>query len=518
MARVSDETRAVVSAPPGTADAASLSRLAGRHSTAELLGQFVLSRSLDSIPEGWPTRTRRTWALGAHATLPVRTMRASDGVDVGWLLGFPVDARGYRVEADVTLPIPSTAAAAEFETFLYGHGGRYIAVWLAPHHERVYLDAGGTLSAVYSPAHAVVAATPALVPYTFGCADDTDLLRVTGMPSSKAVLAFGMTSRVGVERLLPNHYLDLLEWKARRHWPHQPLDDGADPAEAAEVVARVLERQIGAVTRDAPAYMSLTAGFDSRTMLACAREHLGRIRFITLALPDAMGRLDVDVARRIARRHGLAHDVLPNLEPDSAELDAWLWRTGLCVSEPRGWRAVRTYGQLDPSRPEIVGTAGEVARAVYWRDCGGGRRDLTADVVVESLMLPKTPGILERARAWMNGVPATRPMHLIDAIYIEQRLGCWAGVFAYGDAAQVHCRIKPFVHRDAFTAMLRLPDAYKLAGRFPREVIASRWPELARIPFNRRAGARHYADRLRRRAHLVRRALARRLPGASPRA
>jgi hypothetical protein len=497
-----------------SADMSLPSRLAQQFARAELVGQFVLSPSLDSIPAGWSSHTRRTWALGAHPALPVLAMRASDGAEVGWLVGFPIDAQGRWLSGEVALPVPAAASAADFEAFIYTMGGRFVAIWISPVMERVYLDSAGLLSAVYAPAHEMVASTPSLVPYSRGCDDDVELLRSTGMPSSTAVLGFGLTSRLGVERILPNHYLDLREWKTRRHWPHEPFDGKADPAESIDTVARVVERQIAAVAGEGQAYISLTAGYDSRTLLACARGHLDHLQFITLALPDRTGRIDVEVAQVIARAHGLHHRVIPYLEASPEELGSWLWRTGGSVSEPRGWRATRTYGQLDASLPEIIGTAGETARAAYWHDCGDGRHDLTPEIVLAALMLPKTPRLVERARLWMADVPATRPMHLIDAIYIEQRLGCWAGVLSYGDAGSVRCRFKPFVHREALTAMLRLSDAYKLTRRFQADVIATRWPELMKVPFNRRIGTRHYLDRARRRVWLIRRALDRGRGGA----
>lgn len=514
MARTVTEPEAVAPVTAPLTDMTLPSRLAEQFARTELVGQFVLSPSLDAIPAGWRTHTRRSWALGAHPALPVLAMRAPDGAEAGWILGFPIDAHGNWLSGDVTLPPAAVTSAADFETFLYGMGGRFAAIWISPAMERVYLDAGGLLSAVYAPAHEMVASTPSLVPYARGCDDDVELLRTTGMPASKAVLAFGLTSRIGVERILPNHYLDLREWKTRRHWPREPYDGKADPADSIDVVTKIIERHVAAVTARSESYISLTAGYDSRALLACARGHLDRLRFITLALPDRTGRIDVEMAQAIARAHGLHHRVIPYLESTHEELAAWLWRTGASVSEPRGWRATRTYGQLDASLPEIIGTAGETARAAYWRDCGGGRQELTPEVVLASLVLPDTPRLRDRARAWMADVPATRPMHIIDAIYIEQRLGCWAGILSYGDAGSVRCRFKPFVHRDALTAMLRLSDAYKLSGRFQADVIATRWPELMKFPFNRRPGSRHYLDRARRRVWLIRRALARRRGGA----
>ena len=99
-------------------------------------------------------------------------------------------------------------------------------------------------------------------------------------------------------------------------------------------------------------------------------------------------------------------------------------------------------------------------------------------------------------------------MQIVDGFYLEQALGVIAGNLAYADAGYVSCRIYPFVNRNALTAMACLPERYKLERRFPIDLIRHAWPELLSMPINRRAGARYYADRIRRRAWLWRRAIA----------
>jgi hypothetical protein len=305
----------------------------------------------------------------------------------------------------------------------------------------------------------------------------------------------------------PNHFLDLSHWTVRRHWPLAPLGNGCDPDEAVDTVTRMIRRQMTAATRQGSVMMALTAGSDSRSVLACSREFLSHVETMTIAIPDNTGRLDVETATKLARRHKLPHHVIPHLPPTENDLLGWMWRTGHSVSEPRSWRATRAYERLN-GVVEVTGAGGEAARVAYWRDAGSGRQRITPHVLADCLDLPPTAGVLSRVRAWMDSYPGTTPVQIVDGFYIEQALGVIAGALACGDAGYVSCRMYPFVNRTSLTAMACLPERYKLERRFPVDLIRHGWPELLKLPINRRSGARHHVDRFRRRAWLLRRAIA----------
>ena len=481
--------------------------LASIFTAADLPGQYVLSRTDDAVPPGWKVQRLRGWTLGAHPSLPIARMMTCDGLEAGWLLGYPINEHSEFIEGAAHLPFDRHSSPRAMEAWLSRLCGRFLAVWLAPMFERVYLDAGGLLSAVFAKEHDLVCSTTSLVPYSRGCEDDQHLLSCRRMPDGRAALGFGLTSRYGVDRLHANHYLDLNRWTTHRYWPTEPLDDVIDPAEAVDIVTRIIHRYLAAATRYGKIQMSLTAGHDSRAILACSREYVPRIEMMTIAIPDKTGRLDVELATRIAAKHGLAHRVLEHKAPTQHDLDSWLWRTGSCVSEPRGWRASRSFSQARPAA-EVTGSGGEAARVAYWRDAGMGKIELTPRVLVDSLNLPFSTGVLANAHAWMSSYPANTIVQMLDGFYMEQSLGVVAGTLAYGDASFLRCRIHPFVNREAQEAMVRLPEKYKLERRFQLDLIRHNWPELLGTQFNRRAGVRHRIDRARRRFWFWRRGLA----------
>jgi len=86
------------------------------------------------------------------------------------------------------------------------------------------------------------------------------------------VYPVGLTPRQGVERMLPNHALDLAAGRLARLWPRESLPFDGDPAAITQATADVVSRAMGGVGRVHPLQIPLTAGLDSRLLLACSRE------------------------------------------------------------------------------------------------------------------------------------------------------------------------------------------------------------------------------------------------------
>jgi hypothetical protein len=279
-------------------------------SARDFPGQFVLCQSESQLPEAWMVRCQGAWRLAVHATLPVMEIVGDRGSKLGWLLGYPVAPGGKLISAVGQLStVPETGTdPAAFERWLYGLGGRFAAIYLATGASRAYLDAGGTLGLVYAPEESVVASTTNLIPHSARTSENKELARIIGVPSRDRWYPFGLTPRRGVERLLPNHFLDLTTWRPRRHWPGAAdLAVHADARSGAVEMAALMEDTIAAVAGAHPTYMGLTAGRHTRMMLACARCLSTQIVFFTIPLPEPQATVDCAVAERIARRFGLHH-------------------------------------------------------------------------------------------------------------------------------------------------------------------------------------------------------------------
>jgi hypothetical protein len=234
----------------------------------------------------------------------------------------------------------------------------------------------------------------------------------------------------------------------------------------------------------------LTAGRDSRMMLACARSVAHRLTLYTAdcEYPDERAWLDASTARMIARDHGLRYLRVPFTRPTAEDLEAWVFRTGGSVGEYRGWRWCTTYKRVPHGHLHLLASGSDLMRG--WRRQESDYRGVPIEParLLRVCGLGDDPFARQLMRAWMDELPTREPLRTLDLFYLEQRLGCWGGVipYAYGDNATP--QIYPFNHRESIAAMLALPFEQRRNDQFHRAIIEKCWPELLRYPFNEPRG------------------------------
>ena len=270
----------------------------------ELDGQFVLSKISKFIPDKWNIKESTGWILATHPSLPVVNIETAGGSNIGWIIGFPIDLNSRLLSTGVVFNVEmnKNPRDKDIESNLYKLGGRYVAIILVEGISRVYLDPGGSLSVVYALDEPVIASTPSLIELNDGF--DDELIAILSMPDSGLYYPSGLTPRRGLRRLLPNHFLELSSWKSFRHWPVNPeLKVDNNVVEAVKEIVKLIKNNLHAIGKAHLIHMSLTAGRDSRMLLACAGEILDKVVFFTFA--GRRKSVDSHVARILAEHFSL---------------------------------------------------------------------------------------------------------------------------------------------------------------------------------------------------------------------
>jgi len=498
-----------------------------------LHGQFLLTQDPTDSPRQWAQSPLGSWTLCPHPEPEVHLHTRGRNI-VTALMGHLIDRDGHLLSGSLPAEASFDTPAA-FECFLYAHGGRFAAVVVTEDFARVYLDPAGTLACVYDPERYLVGSTLSVSPAATGNAesfilDEGETPPIDHLPSNGYYPA-GLTSHNDIYRLLPNHYLNLETFEATRHWPSQQLET-ASPEEIPKLVERItgaVTRTIHALAESGPVYFHLTAGRDSRLLLACSKAVKDRLSFVTIdysttrsrkELRDSGQDVDRAAAAHLATKLKLNYRFLPAIQSSEVQKRWFLFREGYSghPGKAEGF-LLPAMKHLNSHGAAIYGFSGDTAKAPYHKralpntsPCG-----LFPGVLCSVALCPPSARNMEAVGVAWNRLAAQPWEAKVDLFYLENRKGAWSSPHLYG-MADFNATIDPFCHRDVYESMIRLPVDYRQRYGLLSDVVARAWPELASITVQQMPGLRGYARRFTRWLALKHDGLMRRLRRTLPRA
>lgn len=400
---------------------------------------------------------------------------------LGLIVGNPI-RRDAFLSSDIEADIKNWD---DLEDLIYSLTGRYIVVGSMNNENRLYLDASGSLPIVYDPDKKMASSSAELIlGEEYDAKLDTQLMEQLGMPKSGFWFPSGLTAHDGVFRVIPNHFLDLDNWSLKRHWPTQAFNKSIQINESLQRISSCVKNTCSAIARRHTPLFSITAGRDSRMLLACARHLTSESEFFTFK--KFPGNVDSYYAGKISDKYELNHKFLTVDKPSEEQQKQWLKWNGHCISGGI-WKVQHSLRSFKGNYAVLPAMAGEVGRSFYWNKNDPETLVLTASEMLRRLKLPQTETLIQASKRYVDGLPDIDFHSLLDLIYIEQRLGCWGNLSTY-TGNYYHPHYLPLSSREIFTSMMSLPSSYKLEQRLCHDFIKKEWPELLTFPFNEYRG------------------------------
>lgn len=293
-----------------------------------------------------------------------------------------------------------------------------------------------------------------------------------------------------IKRLLPNHYLDFRNQTAHRFWPVRSLER-ISPDEAVIKASELLRGLVEAAARRFPLALPLTAGFDSRVILAASRGVARDLFCYTIKMPHlSQSDPDIFIPSRLLRKLGLKHHVVPASSPITAPFSELLKNNVNPSHEVAGGMAEALLRCYPNDAVCLTGHAVEIARCgYYWRACDHPK-DVTVPLLARLAGMHGDPFALDAFEEWLRGAlegVSGTGLPLLDLFYWEQRVGSWAASgAAQWDVFQE--RFPPFGCRELQELLLGVDPSWREHPDYRLFVgVAKRlWPEVLSEPINPR--------------------------------
>lgn len=286
--------------------------------------------------------------------------------------------------------------------------GRWVICAAIGGETRVYPDATAQKPVFYSrERHTVIASQPELLRELGIVKYDQATATQFKDGKNSGSWPIGALPYHDVRQLKPNHYLQLDHGTTHRFWPKGLLAH-ATRSEAAHEMCKLLQGAISAAVTRRECVLSLTGGYDSRLVLACAKKHWSDIDFFTVIRSDSAHH-DISIPKALAKRFGLNHRFVPFEQTGTPGL---LRRLGTNVgdmySDP-ACQATYALHKVIGKRLHLTGLISEVNRCFYYED-GNTPKDLSHKQLAE-LAGFKGNAIAERGfRDWLANCPSDGPI------------------------------------------------------------------------------------------------------------
>ncbi len=295
-----------------------------------------------------------------------------------------------------------------------------------------------------------------------------------------------------IKHLLPNHYLDVTALAAKRYWPREKLKSiGLE--EAVERSCAFLRGVLLAASKRHDLMMAVTAGTDSRTLLAASREITGKIYYFINrheSLTDKHP--DIYVPSAMFQKIGVPfhiHDLDGEVDAEFREI--FLRNTFLATDKILP-AIYGVYFKRHGHKLNVLGV-GEIGRTFF----GDAPINIDGYYLARSLKAKDSEYAVSQCQRWLaDALPAARAhgVNVMTLLLWEQLLGNWGAVGNSESDIAIE-EFDPFDSHGLYETLLGVDKAYARYGESVlfKKMINQMWPELLEFPINPPHGRSGYA-------------------------
>lgn len=450
--------------------------------------QFVLGPRKIDYP-GWNHfRLSNGYQLSYHPDLPFHHLSRKGQELI--LLGYWVDP--YEPELDDQTILARLGESCinlnSVIRFIEHLTGRFVLLVCLNNDFYLFHDACGLRNVVYGAddrSQIWCASQPEFLAEQVNSPKDTKVLdflnlRVFRENKLDYYFPFNKTVYKNIFCLLANHFLDLKSGKPVRFWPSKTEFAPMEMEKTIPLIARLLAGSLKAAARRFNLKIGLSAGLDSRIILAASKKITGHVTFFTHT-PTNQNLVDMEVPKRLASRLKLNYEFC-EIFPISEEFKNIFLKNNSCPILRRGNIAFSVLKKFGPEATIGNGNIYEFSRLLFW----------VPDFLVSGSTLAIMSSLdhpLARAE-FQNWLDEARPSILLSRIHPTilfelEIVSRWVAE-AYLDYDFAHEIFNPFNNRLLIKLVNSVNSRFRRGNYniFDYRLIEYLWPEVLVEPVN----------------------------------
>ena len=453
--------------------------------------QFILGPTFIDEFSSWKrAKIRNSICLSTHPDLNVYQAIQDDKSIT--LIGYIVDPdRSNASDRDIVNDLISKIS--NFDALL-DHSGKFGGRWILIIDDgeqiRLFHDAVGLRQVFYTDTDCTTdlwcASQPRLIADRLNLRVDpiaVDFISSFGQRNSEYWWPGDSCPYKEIKHLLPNHYLDFKVGSSHRYWPNGPLKN-LSLNEATGKTATIMLGLLESMANRYDLAVSLTAGWDSRLVLAAAKGIRDRVSYVTVK----QGRMtnnhpDITIPSLLMSKFGLRHDIVESPAVMDEQFMPVFNRHVSFAHEVWGPDAQAIMEYSSHRKVAVTGSASEAARCFYGPM---PKRRMTPQSLSARVGMGNDPFAVRSFEKWLKGIPDTFNYNLLDLFYWEQRGGNWLAMCQSEFDIAWRDIFTPFNCRNLLMNMLGVEENYRKPPKYElyTEVMLQLWPEILSAPIN----------------------------------
>ena len=458
--------------------------------------QFIMGKSFVEDLEGWQRiRITNKYCLTIHPELTVY-QNTKDGQSVT-LLGFVLDSTNpNKTNAEMVDDLMELLASGknikDIIRHTYSLGGRWVLIIQDVEEIHILNDACGFRQVHYTDKRFYedfwVASQTGLLSEILNLSYDQTILEdfvdCYEMNDGQYWWPGDATPFREIKRLLPNHCLNATTGSSWRYWPDRNLQE-LSLEEGIDKGSKLLKGLIRSAANRFELAFSLTAGKDTRLLLAASKEFRHSIFFFTMKFWNMTKKhVDIVIASKILKNLGLKHHLIQCPKRMDEEFKKIYERNVPTAREVYGELVQGLYEQLPENKIHVKGNASSVIEYEMWPE----EIRLNGMGLAKHALMGKNCFAACEFEKWL--VNTSKSLYNIDILTLymwEQRLGSWQGMSqTEWDIAQEF--FDPCNCRTLLTTLLSIPIEYRTYP-YPKSIIfdflmREMWPDVLSVPIN----------------------------------
>lgn len=486
--------------PQGKYDISTLEKLLFRR-------QFILGPHFIEDFSSWKRiKVRDNICLTVHPDLNRRqtVYRAKSITLLGYILD-PNDplSQDQDIIDSLVRKLDTCDGLDNFFQYTYMYGGRWILIVDNGQEIRLFNDPAGFRQLFYTDfsfsSNLWCASQPGMIAQLMNLTMDKKALGFITNYESKGLREYwwpGDTSPFkGIKHLLPNHYLDLEKGSYHRFWPHEDLKY-LSLEEGIERTSAGLKGLMKSAFNRFKLSLTITAGWDSRLLLAASREVSHKIYYFSM-LRGSNDR-DVIIPSRLLPKLGLKYNIMRYPARMDNEFKKIYNRNVVTAHSLWGRMAQGLFDCYPQDRVCVKGNACEIARGRQVFTLPEPENgNVTSQKLAWLMKMEDSPFVIKAFNKWLSEVPKTYNIKLLDLFYWEQRMGNWQAMsqLEWDIVQEV---LAPFNCRALLIDMLSVDQEYRDPPGYQlyHKVILNLWPEVLEEPINPRISPQKKSTKL----------------------